>query len=154
MANRIYLFISVSIAFLGGLSSAYAAASCSWRTVVGVNFGTYDVFTATPNDSTGTLTYRCTGSAGAVSIDLSRGSAPSFSPRYMLNGAQQLNYNLYLDSAHTSIWGDGTSGTVHYTINNPANGQNVSVTVYGRAPASQDIGTGAYADTIVATINF
>jgi spore coat protein U-like protein len=149
---RLLLGLLLALVFVSG--RADAAASCSWRSVVGVAFGAYDVFSASPLDSTGTLTYRCTGGAPLATIDLNRGSAPTFNPRYMLQATEQLNYNLYLDTARTSIWGDATSGTTHYTRVNPPNGQNIAVTIYGRVPAGQDISAGAYADTVVATITF
>lgn len=141
--------------FLAFSSTARAAMSCSWISVVNVNFGAYDVFSAVPNDSTGTLTFKCSGTpAKPIAIKLSRGNAPTYNPRYMLRSTEQLNYNLYLDSARTSIWGDGTSGTSYYTNNNPPLGSNVSLTVYGRVPASQDVTAGAYNDMIVVTLTY
>jgi spore coat protein U-like protein len=135
-------------------SSAWAASGCSWVTVVGVTFGVYDVFSATPLDSTGTLTLKCTAHPTPVIVDLNRGGAPTFNPRIMLKAAEQLNYDLYMDAARTSIWGDGTSGTAHYVNNNPPNGQPFTLTVYGRIPAGQDVSAGAYADSVTATVTF
>ena len=129
-----------------------AIGACSISTS-GVAFGTYNVFAASPLDSTGSVTYRCTSTLN-INITLNNGGAGTFNLRRMLNGAQALNYNLYLDASRTTIWGDGTGGTQRYTNTNAPNNQNVTVTIYGRIPASQDVSAGAYSNSITATINF
>jgi spore coat protein U-like protein len=133
-------------------ASAQGLFSCT-ISVTGVNFGPYDVFGASPVDSTGNVRYRCGILAFNITITLSRGQSPTFSPRTMVSGSEQLGYNLYLDAAHTVIWGDGSGGTQQYSIVNPPNG-NVNLPIYGRIPPGQDVRAGAYNDTIVATINF
>jgi spore coat protein U-like protein len=133
---------------------AEAQASCTITTNTNVAFGTYNVYGAAPLDTTGQVTIRCNRTANPVTVDLSRGHAPSFTPRYMLNGTQQLNYNLYRDALRTIIWGDGTNGSSHYGPVNPPNNQNVPLTIYARIPAGQDVGTGTYTDSITATVNF
>jgi spore coat protein U-like protein len=118
----------------------------------GVAFGSYSVFAASPTDSTGTVSFSCT-LAVAVTVQLSKGSASTFSPRTLKLGAQALNYNLYLDSTHSTIWGDGTGGTSVYS---QSVGALVSqnVTVYGRVPALQNATIGSYSDSVTATIVF
>ena len=139
---------------LASTRPARAAAKCTITTASNVAFGTYNVFSAAPLDTTGVVQISCNGAARPITVDLSHGNAPTYSPRYMLKGSEQLNYNLYLDAARTLIWGDGTGGTSVYGPVDPPNGVNVNLTVYGRIPAGQDLTAGAYADTIVATINF
>jgi spore coat protein U-like protein len=72
----------------------------------------------------------------------------------MVNGTDRLFYNLYRDAARTTIWGDGTNGTQSYFIGNPANNQDISVAIFGRIPASQNVKVGAYTDTITVTLSF
>ena len=72
----------------------------------------------------------------------------------MLNGSEPLNYNLYRDAARTAIWGDGTGGTQVYSDPRTPRNQNVTLTVYGRIPAGQDVSVGTYTNTVTATINF
>ncbi|HYN06982.1 MAG TPA: spore coat U domain-containing protein [Vicinamibacterales bacterium] len=118
----------------------------------GVAFGTYSVFNTSPTDSTGTVFYQCTLGV-LVRVELNRGSSSTFDPRTLRNGAQVLNYNLYLDTNHTTIWGDGTGTTgriSHVAI--PL--FQYSATVFGRLPAQQDVGTGPYSDSVTATIIF
>ena len=134
-------------------SSAEAAPTCTISTT-SVNFGSYNVFASSATDSTGTITITCNGAAHDVVVSLSKGASSSYNPRTMMMGSEVLSYNLYRDAARTSIWGDGTAGTSTYTNANPANNTPISVTVYGRVPASQDVGAGAYSDTVSAVINF
>ncbi len=138
---------------LCGTDAARGIGSCT-ITAVGVSFGTYDVFSGSPLDSTGSVTYNCISVLGTITINLSRGGAPTFTPRQMFRSSETLNYNLYLNAARTTIWGDGTSGTSHYGPVTPPLLTNVTVTIYGRIPGGQDVSAGTYSDTVVATINF
>jgi spore coat protein U-like protein len=119
-----------------------------------VAFGTYNVFTTAPTDSTGTVTYRCGPGDHHITITISRGSSATFTPRTLRNGTAQLQYNLFRDAAFTTIWGDGTGGTGTYFIVNPPNNRNVVLTVYARVPAEQDVPVGAYTDAVVVTVEY
>jgi spore coat protein U domain-containing protein, fimbrial subunit CupE1/2/3/6 len=146
------LVSSIAAMCVFGASTAYAAPSCTISTT-SVNFGSYNVFTGSDTDSTGTITIDCNGSAHDIVVTLSRGASSSFSPRTMLRGSEALSYNLYRDAARTSVWGDGTSGTSAYTNPNPPNSP-LNVTIYGRVPSGQDVSAGVYSDTVSAVINF
>ena len=52
-----------------------------------------------------------------------------------------LNYNLYLNSARTTVWGDGTGGTSVLTVTLNANVTR-NQTVFSRVPARQDVTSG------------
>lgn len=118
-----------------------------------VAFGSYNALDARASDSVGSVTFNSTGSS-PLSIMLSAGRAAGFSPRHMSGGSCHLGYNLYLDAARTTIWGDGTGGTAFYTSANSAAGQNVVVSVYGRIPARQNVAEGSYADDLLVTLEF
>ena len=133
-------------------STADAAPSCTISTT-SVNFGSYNVFTGSATDSTGTITLDCNGGAHDIIVTLSKGASASFNPRTMLKGSEALSYNLYRDAARTTIWGDGSGGTSTYTSANPPNTP-FNLTVYGRVPAGQDVSAGVYSDTVSAVINF
>jgi spore coat protein U-like protein len=147
------LIVAASVWLLSTTSAFAQSPSCTISTT-SVAFGNYNVFTATPDDSTGTITYRCNSTAMNISIALSDGSSTTFSPRTLRKGGEVLSYNLYRNAARTQIWGNGTGGTSVYTQSNPPNNQNVNVTVYGRIPALQDVSAGNYSDTVSAVINF
>lgn len=127
-------------------------AACS-ITTTGVSFGTYDVFDTSPVDSTGSVRYQCSGSTGTFTISLGTGSGSTFQPRTMGSGPNRLSYNLYLDAARTSIWGDATGGTSWFMAS-VASGKPVTLTVFGRIPPGQDVAAGSYTDTIIVTIQF
>lgn len=134
--------------------SALGALDCSFVSVTGVNFGSYDVFNPSPTAATGLITFRCTGSGGTnlMTMTFNAGSG-TFANRTLVSGANSLGYNLYLDSSNSQIWGDGTSGTSFFSID-PTNSGRRTVTIYGTIPAGQDVGVGSYTDTITVTMNF
>jgi spore coat protein U-like protein len=148
--EKLLLFLGIGLALLAAAGHA-EAQNCSISVPTSVAFGTYDVYGAFV-DTTGTVRIGCI-LATNVTVDLSRGNAPTFIPRYMVNGAQHLTYNLYLDAARTTIWGDNTGGSSHSTPGTVFFTY-VNITIYGRVTAGQDVTAGVYSDSVVATINF
>lgn len=128
------------------------AAHCTISTT-SVSFGSYDVFASTPTDTTGTVSFTCTGNAD-VTITLSKGGGSTFNPRTLNGGADTLNYNLFRDAARTTIWGDGTGSTATYTLVNVPNNAAQNLTIYGRIPAAQDVSAGTYTDSVTVNIDF
>jgi spore coat protein U-like protein len=129
------------------------SGSCSISTTP-VSFGAYSTADPVPLASTGTITYFCAQSAQAktVVIWIDKGQyASSNNPRQMASGADRLDYNLYLDAGHTSVWGDPNPNQYAFA---PANGVSYDVTVYGLIPALQDLPVGTYTDTLVVTLNW
>jgi spore coat protein U-like protein len=152
-----FLAIARLTAFALTLSSASAHAlmSCAVMSVTGVGFGPYDPQDATPVDSTGSISYRCTdvGPGDAVEIRIGRGNSSRFVPRSMIQGNARLEYNLFVDAARTVVWGDGTGGTAVYTRRVP-DGTIVAVPVFGRLPPRQNVVSGDYSDLVVITVLF
>ena len=144
---------AVAVAMVLWAASDAAAAGCSISTT-SVSFGMYDVFDTAPNDSTGTITLNCNGGARDLTVEIDRGGAATFALRHMVNGASQLRYNLYLNAARTAIWGDGTGGTQPYDVGNPANNKDVTLTIFARIPAEQDVSSGSYSDSVTVTVNY
>jgi len=91
-------------------------------------------------------------------VDLSQGRAGTYEPRKMFNDNSPgsfIEYNLYLDASATGIWGNGLSGTGHYYVSSqPPNGTNVSIPVYAKAPARQNVMAGVYSDSVTVTLSF
>ncbi len=139
-------------ALLIAVSAAEAACTI---TTTAVSFGSYNVFAGSADDGTGQITYRCTGPRPPLVHTRYRKLVNrGFTPRQMRKGSEALNYNLYLDSTRSTIWGDGTGGTQVYSQANPPNGRNIVLSVFGRIPASQDVSAGTYSATVTATIFF
>ena len=155
MIPKLFTAIGAALVLLFSAGGARATTSCSFGTMVGVAFGSYDVFGTLPLDSAGSIGFSCqgVGASDTIVIDLSRGNATSFLPRQMLHGADHLSYNLFLDASRNVVWGDGTGGTSHYGPVTPPS-STVTISVYGRVPALQNVPVGSYGDTVVATILF
>jgi spore coat protein U-like protein len=140
--------------------SASVAANCTISTSA-VAFGAYDPTVAnasTPLDQDGSVTVTCTSGA-STTITLGEGdnadtgSTPAAPVRRMSDGAgtpHYLAYSLYQDSGRTTVWGD-TAGT---GVPHTGDGTATTVNVYGRVGAGQNVPTGSYSDTVVATVTF
>jgi len=149
------LLLTFVLGFTGMVATFGPADAVCSISATSIVFGTYDVLNPAPLDTTGSLIYRCEGRDQNIRITLNTGGAPSFAARRMLSGSNQLFYNLFLNAARTVIWGDGTGGTQFLFVRNPRpNNQDISVPIYGRIPALQDVRVGNYTNTITVTINF
>jgi spore coat protein U-like protein len=117
-------------------------------------FGAYDpiVTHATAAlDGSGGLTITCTkGAATTVGLDLGANAAGSV--RRMAAGSERLSYEMYQDSARSTVWGNSGSGL--YTPPAAPSKAPRTYTVYGKISAGQDVAAGNYGDTVVATVNF
>lgn len=129
------------------------AASCN-VSATSIAFGAYDVFTPAPSDSLGTVVLSCNGGAKNVAIEISPGQTGTFAARRLTRASDNLLYNVYVDAARTTVWGDGSSGSQVHIERNPPNNKDLSVTMFGRVPASQDVSAGSYSDTLTVTVNF
>ena len=142
-------------AFHQGLTALGIAALCApaWAVqcnvnVQGISFGAYDTFDNQGRDSTANIGVNC-DVAIAYAIALSPGS-DSYASRSMTSGADRLRYNLYTDASRTTVWGDGTSGSLTVAgFATPANH-----VVYGRIPARQNVRIGNYSDNITVTVTY
>lgn len=134
------------------LVPGFAQAACSVNPTP-VAFGIYSPFNVAPTDTAGTLRVSCDTVTVGYTILLSAGSAGAYSPRGLSGGGYTLSYNLYADALRTVVWGDGSGGTTTVSGAFALPGA-IDHTVYGRLPAGQNVGAGAYTDTITVTINF
>lgn len=114
-------------------------------------FGVYDPIIAnssSPLDATGTVTITCTkGAATTIGMGTSGGAA-----REMSSGAATMSYEIYRDASRTSIWAGSAPGLLDSGIAPDRNPRTFNVN--GRIPGGQDLPSGGYSGTIVATVNF
>jgi spore coat protein U-like protein len=132
------------------------AAACT-ISAPGVAFGAYNPLAAGHDNSTATITVLCATSVTAPIVALSTGGSGTYSPRRLAGTGFNLNYNLYTNSGRTIVWGDGSGGSVTQTLSGGTivSGQRrFRRTVYGRITALQNVGAGAYSDTITLTVTF
>ena len=134
-------------------------ATCT-LTTSNVAFGTYDPSSGSPNNASGGVTVTCTsGSTYTIALDAgaNAGGATTFSNRRMKSGSSNyLAYQLYLDSGHATVWGDGTnSSNLNPTSGTfTGNGSAQSYTVYGQVTAGHYSAPGSYSDTVNVTVTY
>ena len=133
--------------------SATVTSNCAVSTTA-LDFGHIDITSGSNHDGTGAISVTCTnGTAWSAAADAGGGTGATLAVRKMANGAKLLNYALYTDSGHTTLWGDGAGGTTA-TIDGTGNGISQSSTIYGRVPAGQTVPAGGYADTVNVTVTY
>jgi spore coat protein U-like protein len=133
--------------------TATVADACS-VSATNLAFGAYVPASALPVDGTSTVTVTCT-LAAPYNVRLNEGTASgaSVTTRQMVRsgGSELLSYALYRDAARTLNWGKTDSTD---TLTSIGTGLAVGHTVYGRIPASQNVPSGSYSDTITVTISY
>lgn len=143
--------------------------SCNISVADNLNFGSYNPLTSGAVTTTGQVGFHCTIAVGVGSsvtvqgIHLDTGLYGTSFARKMAFGSNRINYNIYVDSSHTTIWGDGTNGTgVRPSPPQTYNGvlfllTNIDqqYTMYGQVPGGQTtVVPGSYADTVTVTVVF
>ena len=135
------------------------AANCTITTSI-LQFGTYDPIVtnaSTPLAGTGGITTTCTTGASPVitlgqGLHTGGGSSDAAPVRQMQDGSSDnMGYGLYQDNAYAHVWGN-TTATAPAIVT--GTGLPQTVPVYGRVPAGQNLPSGSYADTVVATVTF
>lgn len=121
--------------------------------------GDYDPMGANlgaPKDGSGTITVNCTRGASynvALGTGLNSTNAGYGASRAMKHSsaAEYLSYELYQDSDHSILWGEGADVQAGVGVGHATG---VPLIVYAQVPAAQEPTQGDYADTVSATINF
>lgn len=143
-----------------GLATSFASAQTCNTSATPTAFGTYNPLSPLAVTTTGTVNVSCSALISLLvnyTITLSAGSSGTYAARTMASGGNHLTYNLFTDTAHTTIWGDGSGGTGTVTdgyllqVLFPVS-RNYSV--YGRLSALQNVAPGTYADTIFVTVTY
>ncbi len=149
------------LALLAQMPSGASAQSCSVASA-SLNFGSISPVQAGNTDTSTTLTVSCSGFLlqGAVAracLNLGVGSGDTgISPRVLSSGANQLQYNLYADSARSVVWGGRTTPAtpaiqVDVSLGLLGTGS-ATVTVYGRVPSGQTTApAGTYTQSFSST---
>ena len=144
---------------------AHAADTC-FVAADPIAFGTYDTVAPAATPGTGRITVDCQGNKEVdVTIALSAGNG-SYAVRLMRSPLDALQYNLYLDSGYTRVFGNGSNGSETAACRtgvtgNGCTGSNPTGTFrravlpfYGRIPAQQNVASGDYSDDIQVTVTF
>ncbi len=161
--------MSYAASALGSMTvSATVTASCSVVSTTVLNITGY---TGAPKDSTSSIEVNCTDgtpyniamNAGSnytsvltqTGIDEYGDPVMELLPgcqRQATNGTNYLQYNLYQNDTHTSVWGDG--GLCGQAKSGTGDGNPQLHTVYGRVPSQAVPPSGNYSDTLTVTVNY
>lgn len=128
----------------------------------GILFGNYNPLSPAGDSSVGSWTVTCNalGSGSATvagTLTLSTGSSGSYTGRTMKSGTRALQYNIYATPSHSQVIGDGSAGTLALSDSGTVTaGQVYQITgsMYGFVPPSQDVPAGTYTDSIVVTVTY
>lgn len=101
--------------------------------------------------TTGTATVQCDVAVPALTLTLSTGGAGSFN-RTMSSSGHKLSYNVFTDYAHTTVWGDGTSGTSVISYSQSGTAKSATIPFYGVVLAGQAPYAGTYTDSPVVAV--
>ena len=127
------------------------AAACTINSASTLDFGSQGVLTANV-DQTSTLDIQCTNSTPYnIGLDAGTGSGATVAVRKMTSGGNTVNYSLYSDFGHTTVWGDSVGTDTVAAI---GNGASQNYTVYGRVPAQTTPAVGTYTDTVTVTVTY
>ena len=131
--------------------TADVQTTCS-ITANNLNFGAY---TGVELDVNTTLSVTCSnGVPWTIGLSPGTSTGATDTARAMTGpGTDLLSYGLFQDAGHTINWGN-TSTVNTLSGTGAGTGTPQVETVFGRIPASQFVGPGAYADTITATLTF
>jgi spore coat protein U-like protein len=152
------LFISGG-AFAGQLTAtlpvtATITGSCSAVAPGNLTFGDYNPLDTTALDASDNIEVTCTNQT-AFDVALNKGTTEggTIDGRKMAGpSGALLNYNLYTDADHSTVWGDGTTGEL---VQGTGTGSAVTETVYGQVPANQNSAvSGSYSDNVTVTVNY
>jgi len=123
-------------------------------TTRGLDFGSYEDGSPAAVLTTATMDLACRGlgSAGTHAIVTAGPSSVTsvYQDRRLANGQSYLQYQVYINSQRTIVWGDGTSDTQPVLV--PLSSTNASFTVYGGIFQGQSGEVGRYSDTLLITV--
>ena len=147
--------------------SATVSQTCSISTTTALAFGTYDPIGTNATDSlnaTGQVSVACAKGASSLTIGMGDGTHVVGTQRQMqgTTATDILTYNIYQPPSNVAGVACSFPGTTAWTttgtgllslINAPSKAARL-YNVCGTIPGGQDATTGAYTDSVVATLNF
>ncbi len=126
--------------------SIQVLATCS-ISASNMTFSSITTGTTSNTDASSALTVNC---SQGTPYTISLGNGTNYSAgRRMASGASYINYYLYSDSGRSTQWNSSAPQ------NGTGTGGDQVVNVFGRVPSGQSVtNTGAYADTVIATVTY
>ena len=164
--NKLAAVVAVSLNIAGFASLSGAATSTTTVAVSAIvidsciissqalSFGAYNGISGGMVDVAAMMSPACTlGTAYAISLDAGVGATATHTARQLTGPlGSTLSYGIYTDAARTSVWGNGTSGTVQ--IFGTGTGGTQPIVMYGRIPGEQTVTVGTYTDIVTVTLTY
>ena len=136
--------------------SATVNPTCIINSAGAMTFAAYDPSTQTAQTTTSSISVNCTNTTPFnIGLSAGGGSGATVANRVMTSGNNTLNYSLYQDTGHATVWGNtvGTD-TVAATGLGMASGNAIVKTVYGHIPLQPNTVPGNYSDTVTVTVSY
>lgn len=149
VSSSVFAQGSVSTTNINNVTAA-VVGSCRWITPLNMAFGIYDPFAVAPTTAAATIQFRCvkrTNATDTYRIWFSQTAGN------MVSGADNLAYTL-TDTASAAL---PTTAVTAVTVAGTAGiggAAGYNFTVNGSVAAGQDVGVGAYVDTVVVTVEY
>lgn len=131
--------------------SANVISSC-YMSATNLNFGSVGVLDSN-TDVTSVITAQCSNAMPyTVSLDDGSTTGGTTSIRLMTDGSDEVQYQMFSDASRlpANNWGD----SVAESVSGSGNGNNQSLTVYGRVPVQTTPVPSIYADTVTVTVTY
>jgi spore coat protein U-like protein len=128
-------------------------ATCIVATPTLLDFGSPGVLSAPVTAQQTSVDVTCTfGTLYNIGLNAGTGAGATVAVRKMTSPATNtVNYSLYSDGGHTTVWGN-TIGT--NTVSDTANGQSQGHQVFGLVPPQTTPAPAVYTDTITVTVSY
>jgi spore coat protein U domain-containing protein, fimbrial subunit CupE1/2/3/6 len=127
------------------------AATCVINSASTLDFGTAGVLTANV-PATSTIQVQCTNTTPYnIGLDAGTGTGASVAVRKLTSGGATVNYSIYSDAGHTTVWGNTVSTD---TVASTGTGASQSFTAFGLVPAQSTPAPGTYTDTVTVTVTY
>jgi len=127
------------------------AATCVINSASTLDFGTAGVLTANV-PATSQIFVQCTNTTPFnIGLNAGTGAGATVAVRKLTSGGATVNYSLYTDGAHTTVWGNTVSTD---TVADTGDGTSKLYTVFGLVPPQTTPAPGTYTDTVTVTVTY
>lgn len=136
--------------------SATVNPTCIINSAGAMTFAAYDPSTPNAQTTSSSISVNCTNTTPFnIGLSAGGGAGATVTNRVMTSGTNTLNYSLYQDTGHASVWGNtvGTD-TVAAAGLGMASGNAIVKTVYGQIPLQPNAIPGNYSDTVTVTVSY
>jgi len=146
---RLIVLLILSGLLIGGFGDSSASSSAA---AVDLNAGDYDPTSPIRKEAVTHIHVQCSpGTCAEIRMGSGQFGSSIHSRGMQNSDGDRLAYNLYTDSSHATVWGDGTNGSSFVPLMGTGSPQ--SFAVYLVVPAGQSVRSGQYTDTVTISVS-